>query len=253
MEDEKKPATRDPRPATQAAQTLLEARDLEKHYPTGGGGRLEVLKGLSFQVRAGEIVAVIGESGTGKSTLLHLLGALDRPTEGTVYFRGEDLFEKSDEELAAFRGREIGFVFQFHHLLPEFTALENVAMPALIQHRRLSEVKDRARELLGVLGLAERADHRPSELSGGEKQRVAMARALMNEPALVLADEPTGNLDTRTAETLHEEILRLSRTLNQTFVLATHNPALAALADRVLRLEEGHLTEVDPARMASGG
>lgn len=253
MEDEKKPATRDPRPATQAAQTLLEARDLEKHYPTGGGGRLEVLKGLSFQVRAGEIVAVIGESGTGKSTLLHLLGALDRPTEGTVYFRGEDLFEKSDEELAAFRGREIGFVFQFHHLLPEFTALENVAMPALIQHRRLSEVKSRARELLDVLGLAERADHRPSELSGGEKQRVAMARALMNEPALVLADEPTGNLDTRTAETLHEEILRLSRTFDQTFVLATHNPALAALAHRVLRLEEGYLTEIDPAHVAPGG
>ncbi len=230
---------------------LLEAHALKKHYPTGGAGTLEVLRGVSLAVRRGEIVAVVGESGTGKSTLLHLLGALDRPTGGTVHFQGEDLFEQSDEELAAFRNREIGFVFQFHHLLAEFTALENVAMPALIRQRRFAEVEGRAHELLDVLGLADRASHRPGQLSGGEKQRVAVARALMNEPALVLADEPTGNLDMQTAEALHKEIVRLSRTMGQTFVLVTHNLALAALADRILRIEAGRLSAVDPARLGA--
>jgi lipoprotein-releasing system ATP-binding protein len=220
---------------------LIDVEDLVKRYDTGGEEPLEVLSGLCMQVEAGEIVAVMGESGTGKSTLLHLIGALDRPTAGTVRFEGTDVFEKDDEALAAFRNRSIGFVFQFHHLLPEFTAVENVAMPALIQHRALSEVRPRAMELLGVLGLADRAEHRPSALSGGEKQRVAVARALMNEPALVLMDEPTGNLDARTAEPLHREIDRLSRELGQTFVLVTHNPALADVADRVLRLEHGRL------------
>jgi lipoprotein-releasing system ATP-binding protein len=220
---------------------LIDVEDLVKRYDTGGDEPLEVLSGLRMQVEAGEIVAVMGESGTGKSTLLHLIGALDRPTAGTVRFEGTDVFGKDDEALAAFRNRSIGFVFQFHHLLPEFTAVENVAMPALIQHRALPEVRPRAMELLGVLGLADRADHRPSALSGGEKQRVAVARALMNEPALVLMDEPTGNLDARTAEPLHREIDRLSRELGQTFVLVTHNPALAGVADRVLRLEHGRL------------
>lgn len=226
---------------------LLEAKDVVKHYNAGGDAPLEVLRGVSMQVQPGEIVVVMGESGTGKSTLLHLLGALDRPTSGTVSFKGEDLFAKSDEELAAFRNRAVGFVFQFHHLLPEFTALENVSMPALIQHRSLADVQDRASTLLDILGLADRADHRPSALSGGEKQRVAVARALMNEPALVLLDEPTGNLDARTAEPLHREIERLSRELGQTFVVVTHNPALAAIADRVLRLEHGRLHEPDPS------
>ncbi|MEX0600400.1 MAG: ABC transporter ATP-binding protein, partial [Rhodothermales bacterium] len=178
-----------------------------------------MLRGLRFEARPGEVVAVVGESGTGKSTLLHLLGALDRPDAGTVRYRGEDVFRKSDEELAAFRNREIGFIFQFHHLLPEFTALENVAMPALIGHRRLRDVRERAGELLHALGLEDRASHRPSELSGGEQQRVAVARALMNEPGLVLADEPTGNLDTGTAARMHEEILRLSRSRGHTFVI----------------------------------
>lgn len=224
---------------------LLTVNDLVKQYDTGGSEPLTVLRDLNMVVREGEIVAVVGESGTGKSTLLHLLGALDRPTAGTIRFQGDDLFAKSDDDLAAFRNRSIGFVFQFHHLLPEFTALENVAMPALIQHRSMGEVTPRARELLDVLGLADRADHRPSTLSGGEKQRVAIARSLMNEPALVLMDEPTGNLDARTAEPMHREIERLSRDMDQTFVLATHDPSLAGIADRALRLELGRLHDLE--------
>jgi lipoprotein-releasing system ATP-binding protein len=225
---------------------LLTVDNLVKQYDTGGDEPLTVLEDLSMTVQRGDIMAVVGESGTGKSTLLHLLGALDRPTDGSVRFEGEDLFAKSDDELAAFRNRSIGFVFQFHHLLPEFTALENVAMPALIQHRSMDDVTPRARELLDLLGLADRADHRPGTLSGGEKQRVAIARALMNEPALVLMDEPTGNLDARTAEPMHREIERLSRDIDQTFVLATHDPSLADIAGRAYRLELGQLHDLDP-------
>lgn len=224
---------------------LLDVDSLVKRYDTGGAEPLTVLEDLDLEVQAGDILAVVGESGTGKSTLLHLLGALDRPTAGTIRFRGENLFAKSDEELAAFRNRSIGFVFQFHHLLPEFTALENVAMPALIQQRSVEEATPRARELLDLLGLADRADHRPNALSGGEKQRVAIARALMNEPALVLMDEPTGNLDVRTARPMHREIERLSREVDQTFVLATHDPSLAKIAGRIHRLELGRLHEID--------
>ncbi len=227
------------------APPLLDVQDLIKTYDTGGAEPLTVLDRLRLTVEAGEIVAVVGESGTGKSTLLHLLGALERPTGGTVRFQGTDVFSKTDEELAAFRNRSIGFVFQFHHLLPEFSALENVAMPALIRRQATEEAHDRARELLDLLGLGARAEHRPSALSGGEKQRVAVARALMNAPDLVLMDEPTGNLDARTAEPLHREIERLSREMGQTFVLATHNPALAAVAQRVLRLEHGQLAPAD--------
>ncbi|MFB6277867.1 MAG: ABC transporter ATP-binding protein [Salinibacter sp.] len=225
---------------------LLTVDNLVKQYDTGGDEPLTVLEDLSMTVQRGDIMAVVGESGTGKSTLLHLLGALDRPTDGSVRFEGEDLFAKSDDELAAFRNRSIGFVFQFHHLLPEFTALENVAMPALIQHRSMDDVTPRARELLDLLGLADRADHRPGTLSGGEKQRVAIARALMNEPALVLMDEPTGNLDARTAEPMHREIERLSRDIDQAFVLATHDPSLADIAGRAYRLELGQLHDLDP-------
>lgn len=231
---------------------LLTVDNLVKQYDTGGDEPLTVLQGLNMSVQEGDIVAVVGESGTGKSTLLHLLGALDRPTAGTVRFNGDDLFAKSDDALAAFRNRSIGFVFQFHHLLPEFTAQENVAMPALIQHRSMSDVTPRARELLDLLGLADRADHRPGTLSGGEKQRVAIARALMNEPALVLMDEPTGNLDARTAEPMHREIERLSRDIDQTFVLATHDPSLAGIASRACRLELGRLHDLSPTdEMAS--
>lgn len=228
------------------AEPLLRAAGVTKEYDTGGETPLEVLRGVDLTVTPGEIVAVMGESGSGKSTLLHILGALERPTSGTVRFRDRDLGEESDDELAAFRNRSIGFVFQFHHLLPEFSALENVAMPALIQHRGMDAAEPRARQLLDMLGLSGRATHRPNALSGGEKQRVAVARALMNEPALVLMDEPTGNLDAQTAEPLHREIKRLSETMDQTFVVVTHNPALAAVADRVLLLEHGTLHDVDP-------
>ncbi|MEL7170584.1 MAG: ABC transporter ATP-binding protein [Bacteroidota bacterium] len=236
------PATYDPRPAT-----LLTARGLTKSYPTAKGP-LTVLGGVDLDVRRGEFVAIVGESGTGKSTLLHLLGALDRPTSGRVSYtdrtgRETDVFAYVDEALASFRGREIGFVFQFHHLLPEFSALENVAMPALIQRTPTAQAHERAASLLASMGLADRTDHRPAQLSGGERQRVAIARALMNQPGLVLADEPTGNLDTKTADALHNELRALSREQGQAFVIVTHNPALAALADRVLTLEDGRLSD----------
>lgn len=225
------------------ADHLIEALHLRKNYPTPDQGELQVLRDVSFGISTGEFVAVVGESGTGKSTLLHILGTLDRPTDGNVLFNGADIFDRGDQELALLRNRSIGFVFQFHHLLPEFSALENVAMPALIRGDRIGSVRERASHLLEILGLAERRDQRPSQLSGGEQQRVAVARALMNEPELVLADEPTGNLDLRTAGILHEELLRLSKELRKTFVVATHNLALASLADRVLRLENGVISE----------
>jgi len=216
---------------------------LYKQYPSGTGGTLEVLRGVDLTVHAGEFVAVVGESGTGKSTLLHLLGALDRPTAGTVTFRGEDVFRKNDEALAAFRNRHVGFVFQFHHLLPEFTALENAAMPALIDGQSLKKATPRATDLLTRMGLGMRLDHRPGQLSGGEQQRVAVARALMNAPDVVLMDEPSGNLDEKTADALHDEIVRLAQEEGRAFVVVTHNPALAARADRVFRMETGHLAD----------
>jgi lipoprotein-releasing system ATP-binding protein len=222
---------------------LVTVKDLHKSYVTAGGGSLPVLAGINLEVERGQVVAIVGESGTGKSTLLHLIGALDRPDQGQVLFEGKEIFGRSDADLARFRNDSIGFVFQFHHLLPEFSALENVAMPGLIRKTSMSEAKNRAADLLGQLGLADRMEHMPSELSGGEQQRVAVARALMNAPALVLADEPTGNLDARTSERLHAELVGLSRDMGQTFVIVTHNPDLASRADRVLRLEGGMLTE----------
>ncbi len=221
---------------------LLQVQNVSKSYPTAAGP-LQVLTAVSLDVKAGEVVAIIGESGSGKSTLLHLIGALDRPTSGSILIDEDDIFRKSDEALARFRNERIGFIFQFHHLLPEFSALENVAMPALIRGRKMKDALPRARQLLDLQGLSHRLDHRPSQLSGGEQQRVAVARALMNEPSLVLADEPTGNLDMKTADVLHGEILRLSRELGQTFIIVTHNPALAELADRILRLGAGRLVE----------
>ena len=220
---------------------LLEATGLRKSYASVSGKALAVLRGVDLTVEAGTMIAIVGESGTGKSTLLHLLGALDRPDEGSVRFRGEEVFTRGDHDLARFRNESIGFVFQFHHLLPEFTAIENVAMPALIAQRPLEQARGRAKELLEFLGLEGRADHRPTQLSGGEQQRVAVARALMNEPALVLADEPTGNLDIGTGEQLQDELIRLSREMGQTFVVVTHNPGFAARADRVYALKGGIL------------
>lgn len=223
-------------------EPLLDVVDLEKSYPTGAGRRLNVLRGASFTVQHGEIVAIVGESGTGKSTLLHLLGALDRPDSGTVRYMGQDIFMQDDAALAAFRNRSIGFVFQFHHLLPEFSALENVAMPALIRGQTVAGARPRALALLAQMGVEARASHRPSALSGGEQQRVAIARALMNEPGLVLADEPTGNLDAGTADKLFREIQRLRDTSNQTFIVVTHNPVLAGICDRVLKIQGGVIT-----------
>lgn len=223
---------------------LVQVIELTKSYGGAGDDRLLVLDSVNLSVRRGEIVAVTGESGSGKSTLLHLLGALDRPDSGEALYEGKNVFAKTDEELSEFRGTSVGFVFQFHHLLPEFSAVENVAMPAIIRQQSFASVKGRAMELLDLLGIADRAAHRPSALSGGEQQRVAVARALMNSPALVLADEPTGNLDGDTAGRLQEEILRLSRELNQTFVLATHSAALASRADRTLRLRNHKVESV---------
>jgi lipoprotein-releasing system ATP-binding protein len=220
---------------------LLVAQSLSKSYPIGSGDRLVVLENVNFELNAGEIVAIVGDSGSGKSTLLHLLGALDRPDSGRVIFEGVDIFRKSDEDLAKFRNQSIGLVFQFHHLLPEFSAIENVAMPALIQQRKLSSVLPRARELLVQVGLEGRLEHRPSMLSGGEQQRVAFARALMNNPAIILADEPTGNLDSDTAEVLQNGMIRLARELGRAFVIVTHSQTLAGHADRVLKLRSHSL------------
>ena len=220
---------------------LVDVRELTKTYNEGTEQTLTVLSDLKLGVEPGEIVAIMGASGSGKSTLLHILGGLDRPTSGTVRIDGRNVFEMDDEALSSFRNTAIGFVFQFHHLLPEFSALENVAMPARIRGTAVAEAESRARLLLDILGLANRADQRPATLSGGEKQRVAVARALMNEPALALLDEPTGNLDARTAEPLHREIKTLREETGQTFVIATHTPALADIADRVLHLQHGQL------------
>jgi len=224
-------------------ELLLSVRGLAKSFPTAGRGPLDVLKSIDLDVHRGEVVAIVGESGTGKSTLLHILGTLEQPDSGDIRFSGEILAEKDDEALSLFRNTHVGFVFQFHHLLPEFTAQENVMMPALVRGDSPNVARPRANELLTLLGLSDRSDHRPGELSGGERQRVAMARALMNAPDLVLADEPTGNLDEKTADQLHNELIRLSREMNQTFVLVTHNQGFAAMADRILVLEQGKLVE----------
>jgi len=223
------------------AETIISATAVTKSFSMGEGkeGTLHVLRGITVTIARGEIIAIVGASGAGKSTLLHILGTLDRPTSGTVEYQGVDVFSLDDTMLAGFRNRSIGFVFQFHHLLPEFTALENVAMPALIQGKKLHSVRPRALELLGEVGLTERADQRPTQLSGGEQQRVAVARALMNAPQVVLADEPSGNLDSANAQLLHRLIWDLSRKLGQTFIVVTHNEALARSADRVFRIVDG--------------
>lgn len=223
-------------------ELLVRAEDLEKRYPGVGGNDVSVLKGVSMQINRGEFIALVGESGAGKSTLLHILGGLDRPTSGSVEWLGVNLSKMGDEELADFRNKSVGFVFQFHHLLPEFSALENVAMPSLIQQKDMSELRSRASELLNDLGLGHRLEHRPSELSGGEQQRVAFARAMMNRPQLILADEPSGNLDSATAERLHSQMFEIRNKTGVSFVIATHNESLASNADRILRIEDGILS-----------
>lgn len=220
---------------------VVQVRDIEKSYPTGAGGRLTVLRGASLEVGEGQVVAIVGASGTGKSTLLHIIGALDRPDSGSVLLDGQDMFAMDDNVLAAFRNRSMGFVFQFHHLLPEFTARENVAIPAMIAGQTLADAERRADELLETVRVAHRADARPSELSGGEQQRVAVARALANHPRIVLADEPSGNLDEENAAMLHELLWGLAAEQGQTFVLVTHDAGLAVRADATWRLHDGKL------------
>jgi len=221
--------------------SFLEARGIVKRYAVGGNG-LSVLRDLDLTVEAGEMVAIMGASGVGKSTLLHILGGLDRANQGDVTVGGANLTSLPDADVVAFRNRHVGFVFQFHHLLPEFSAVENVEMPMRIARIPVAEARPRAEELLNRVGLAERTAHRPGMLSGGEQQRVAVARALVMRPALLLADEPTGDLDEQTAESLHGLLRDMHAAYGLTSVIATHNPRLAEACDRVLRLEGGRLT-----------
>ena len=221
---------------------MLRLEDIKKSYDTGSD-RLEVLCGVDLTVGEGEIVAIVGPSGVGKSTLLHIMGALDVPTSGKVYVRGTDVFAMSETERAAFRNKTVGFVFQFHHLLRELTALENVMMPCLVGGMDRDEAAARAEELLAAVRLSDRADHRPGELSGGEEQRAAVARALVTKPLMVLADEPSGNLDRVSSDELHDLIWGLRESSGQTFVIVTHNPELYERADRVVALKEGLATE----------
>ena len=215
---------------------MIEIKDIYKRY-----GHLEVLKGVNLKVEKGEIVSIVGKSGAGKSTLLHIIGTLDEPSSGSVIINGRNTSKMSKNELANFRNQEIGFIFQFHHLLPEFNALENVCIPAFIQNADEKATKARAKELLVYLGLGERLTHRPSELSGGEQQRVAVARALINSPAVIFADEPTGNLDTASSDDLHKLLFQLRDDFQHTFVIVTHNPELADMSDRKLTIADGRI------------
>ena len=218
---------------------MLISKGITKSY-----GSLKVLKGIDMEVKKSEIVSIVGASGAGKSTLLHILGTLDKPDEGKLSLGNEDLLKFSPNQLARFRNQEVGFIFQFHNLLPEFTALENVCMPGYIARKPKEEVENYARKLLQLLGLSDREDHKPSQLSGGEQQRTAVARALINQPAIVFADEPSGNLDSKNANELHELFFRLRSDLGQTFVIVTHNEELAAKADRTLEIRDGMIVNV---------
>ncbi|MEQ5678180.1 lipoprotein-releasing ABC transporter ATP-binding protein LolD [Providencia rettgeri] len=223
-------------------QPLLVCKKLSKTYQEGTLST-QVLKNVSFSMGRGEMMAIVGSSGSGKSTLLHLLGGLDTPSEGNVIFRGQHINQLTSDERAAIRNKDLGFIYQFHHLLPDFTALENVAMPLLIGGIAKETAFSKATEMLEAVGLAHRAGHRPSELSGGERQRVAIARALVNEPALVLADEPTGNLDLRNADAIFELLGELNRTQRTAFLVVTHDMTLARRLSRQLEMRDGHLQQ----------
>lgn len=215
---------------------MLRAQNIFKNY-----GSLQVLKGVNLEIKKGEIVSIAGSSGAGKSTLLHILGTLDTPDKGEVFLNEQPVFELKKNLLASFRNQKIGFVFQFHHLLPEFTALENVCVPGWIAGKSTNEIKLRAMELLELLNLKERIHHKPAELSGGEQQRVAVARALINNPEIIMADEPTGNLDSVHAKELHQLFLQLRKEMNQTFLIVTHNEELAQMSDRILHMRDGKI------------
>lgn len=215
---------------------MLTAKNIYKRY-----GTVEVLKGVDVTIERGEVVSIVGPSGSGKSTLLHILGTLDKPDMGEVFLHQQNVTRLQGNALAAFRNKHIGFVFQFHHLLPEFSALENVCIPAWLNNKNKSETKDRAVELLKILGLSNRLENKPNQLSGGEQQRVAVARALINKPDIVFADEPTGNLDTANAKELHQLFFDLRQQFQQTFLIVTHNEDLAQLSDRLLQMKDGKI------------
>lgn len=218
---------------------MIRGVNITKQY-----NQLTVVKNVSLEIEHGEIVTIVGKSGAGKSTLLHILGTLDRPTSGEVYLNGSLVSSLNDSQLSNFRNQHIGFVFQFHHLLPEFTAIENVMMPALIKKMGKKESEVRASELLDYLGLKNRMSHKPSQLSGGEQQRVAVARALMNKPLVIFADEPSGNLDTQTSKELHDLFYQLNKDFKQTFVIVTHNEELAAMAHRTISMKDGSIVDL---------
>lgn len=222
---------------------LLSAEDLRKSFQTTKQVRLEVLKSVSLEIETHKISVIIGSSGAGKSTLLHLLAGLDRPDSGRVIFNKENIFDFQDERLAQFRNNNVGLVFQFHHLLPEFTAQENVAIPQMIRGKSLSDATRKAAELLEAVGLSERIGHKPAELSGGEQQRVAFARAMANDPGIIFADEPTGNLDSENSESIHKLIVNLRDEYKKTFVIVSHNEGLVKLADKVYEMKDGKLLD----------
>ncbi|MCL7988135.1 ABC transporter ATP-binding protein [Sphingobacterium sp. lm-10] len=217
---------------------ILQAKDIYKTY-----GELQILKGVSLEVQKGEVVSIVGASGAGKSTLLHIIGTLDRPDKGGLFINGQELHKLNEKKLSDFRNRNIGFVFQFHHLLPEFTALENVSIPGYIAGAPQKVVEKRAMELLERLGIADRASHKPGALSGGEQQRISVARALINNPAIILADEPSGNLDSENAASLHRLFFDLRDTMQQTFIIVTHNEELASISDRTIHMRDGLIYE----------
>jgi lipoprotein-releasing system ATP-binding protein len=220
----------------ESSYPILSARNIHKYY-----GSLHVLQGVNLDIHAGEIVSMVGPSGSGKSTLLHILGTLDEPAEGEIRLKNQELHSLKGKSLAALRNRHIGFVFQFHHLLPEFTALENVCIPGWISGGNKSAIEARARELLEILGVGHRMENKPSAMSGGEQQRVAVCRALINGPDIIFADEPTGNLDSSNARELHQLFFELRKKFNQTFLIVTHNEALAEMSDRVVRMKDGRI------------
>lgn len=218
---------------------ILSSENINKSYQSTKKNKLEVLKSISFEIEANKISVIVGASGAGKSTLLHLLGGLDRPDSGKVFYEQKNIFDFNNDKLAKFRNENMGFVFQFHHLLPEFTAMENVSIPQMIKGISLKSASDNSLKLLEIVGLRDRAEHKPAELSGGEQQRVAVARALANNPKIIFADEPTGNLDSANSESIHKLLFDLRDNFNKTFVIVTHNPELMKLADVIFEIKDG--------------